>query len=79
MFDRFQIVLGYKVYFMLRHKGQWSREYARLSKINTYFSEGRGENALNLEHEENEIAREVYLNLCAKNKTPHPENEPIRA
>lgn len=66
--DRFQIVLGHYVYYLECHGGQWSPEYARMCKITKYFTPGY--RALCLDTEGNELAKEVYDNLCEKNDMP---------
>jgi len=36
-FDRFDICEAYYLYFCDWHSGQWSKEYARLCKMQKYF------------------------------------------
>ena len=37
-FDKFDIVAAYYCYYVDYHSGQFSREYERLSKIQSYFT-----------------------------------------
>ena len=61
-FDRFDICEAYFLALSDCHSGQWSREYARLCKLMTYFKpspmlsvESLGDNA-----------REIYESACAR-------------
>ena len=38
MFDRFDIVEAYYIYYRDFHNGQWSKEYKRLCHIKNYFT-----------------------------------------
>jgi len=37
-FDRFDICEAYYLFLSLRHEGQWSEKYRRLSRLTTYFT-----------------------------------------
>jgi len=57
-FDRFDIVAAHYVFYSDFHGGQWSREYARPSKISTYFhTSGMDYDKLT------ENGKEIYNNL----------------
>lgn len=67
MFDRFQIALGYYHFLSQWYSGQGDPLYARLCHLMSYYKPGlREEYFDSLHKEENELAREVYLGLCAK-------------
>ena len=61
-FDRFDIVEAYYLALAHCHSGQWSREYARLSKLSRYF---RPRPSLSVETL-SENAREIYDAACAR-------------
>ena len=63
MFDRFDIVEAYYLFFCHFHEGQWSDKYSRLSKMSRYFKP-----RCNLSVETlTENGREIYDNLsCTK-------------
>jgi len=64
LFDRFQIVLGHYVFCMFWHGGQGCPLYARMCRIDKYFSPGN--RGLALDTPGNEMAREVYERLVMK-------------
>ncbi len=72
MFDRFQIVLGHYVFYMLWHGGQGCPFYERMCRIERYFTPGHL--ALNLFSEGNEFALEVYKGLCVKHDVKDEED-----
>lgn len=61
-FDRFDIVKAYYLAFSHCHGGQCSREYARLSKMLSYFKPSPMLSVDNL----SDNAREIYDNVCSK-------------
>ena len=61
-FDRFDICEAYFLALSHCHGGQWSREYARLCRLQTYFKPSIGLSVESL----NENAREIYENACAR-------------
>ena len=61
-FDRFDICEAYFLALCDCHGGQWSREYARLCKMRTYFTPSP---MLSVDHL-SENAREIYDNACAR-------------
>jgi hypothetical protein len=61
-FDRFDIVEAYYLAFSHCHGGQWSREYARLSKMSSYFRPGAALSVDSL----SENGREIYDQACAR-------------
>jgi len=72
MFDRFQIVFGHYVFYMLWHGGQGCPLYARMCRIGRYYSPGLSPE--NLHSEGNEIALEVYKGLCIKHHGKYEED-----
>ena len=76
--DRFDIVLGHFVFCTLHHEGQWSKLYARLSRITGYFNPGKlfsETRFLDPTVTGFESAREVYRALCQKHGVPDPFSE----
>ena len=61
-FDRFDIVEAWYLALSHCHGGQWSPEYARLSKITTYF---RPSPLLSVDTL-SENAREIYETACGR-------------
>jgi hypothetical protein len=61
-FDRFDICDAYYLALSHCHGGQWSREYARLSRMATYY---RPSPLLSVENL-NENARAIYEGACAR-------------
>lgn len=61
-FNRFDIVQAHYLAYCHCHSGQWSREYARLSKILSYFKPSPMLSVDSL----SENAKEIYDNLCSK-------------
>lgn len=61
-FDRFDIVEAYYLYFVDYHGGQWSREYARLSRMTRYFKPRQSLSYDTL----SENAQEIYNSLAVK-------------
>ena len=61
-FDRFDIVEAYYLAFCHCHGGQWSREYARMSKMTRYFKPGPFFSVDSL----TENGRMIYDNVCQK-------------
>ncbi len=61
-FDRFDICDAYYLALSHCHGGQWSREYARLSHMVTYY---RPSPLLSVENL-NENARAIYEGACAR-------------
>jgi hypothetical protein len=61
-FDRFDICDAYYLALSHCHGGQWSREYARLSRMGAYF---RPSPLLSVENL-NENARAIYEGACAR-------------
>lgn len=61
-FDRFDICDAYYLALSHCHGGQWSREYARLSRMADYF---RPSPLLSVENL-NENARAIYDGACAR-------------
>ena len=59
MFDRFDIVEAYYIYYRDFHNGQWSKEYKRLCHIKNYFTP-----SINLSYETlTENRKSIYNNL----------------
>ncbi len=63
-YDRFDIVTAYYVFFVHYHEGQWSRKYARLSKILSYFTPGP--NWSGDESSLTDNGREIYDQLVSR-------------
>lgn len=63
-FDRFDIVMAHYVFYAHFHEGQWSDKYRRLCHIGEYFKPGAA--GIDLDREENENAREIYLSLLER-------------
>lgn len=64
--SRFDIVDGHYWWLVDHHDGQWSPEYARLSRITQYFTPSR------LANKPTDYAGEVvYDNLCEKHGCTH--------
>lgn len=61
-FDRFDICEAYFLALSHCHNGQWSKEYARLCKLMSYFKPSPMLSVETL----NENAREIYENACNK-------------
>ena len=61
-FDRFDICEAYFLALSHCHGGQWSREYARLSKLMRYFRPAPSLSVENL----SDNARVIYDNACAR-------------
>jgi len=61
-FDRFDIVEAYYLAFSECHSGQWSKEYARLCKIMSYFKPKYDLNSETL----TENGKEIYISVCSK-------------
>ena len=61
-FDRFDIAEAYYLALSACHGGQWSREYARLSRMHRYF---RPSPMLSIDSL-NENAREIFDAACAR-------------
>jgi hypothetical protein len=61
-FDRFDIVEGWYLALCHCHGGQWSREYARLSRMSRYFKPSPFLSVETL----TENGREIYENACSK-------------
>lgn len=61
-FDRFDICDAYYLALSHCHGGQWSREYARLSRMRAYFRPSPFLSVENL----NENARAIYEGACAR-------------
>lgn len=61
-FDRFDICEAYFLALSHCHGGQWSREYARLCHLQTYFKPSPLLSVETL----NDNAREIYENACAR-------------
>jgi hypothetical protein len=61
-FDRFDICDAYYLALSHCHGGQWSREYARLSRMATYYRPS----PLLLVENLNENARAIYEGACAR-------------
>jgi hypothetical protein len=61
-YDRFDIVEAWYLALMHCHRGQWSREYARLSKLSRRF---RPSPLLRVEAL-SENARAIYVAACAR-------------
>ncbi len=61
-FDRFDIVEAYFLAFCHCHGGQWSREYARMSKMNKYFKPSPLLSVESL----SDNGKMIYVNACAK-------------
>ena len=61
-FDRFDICEAYFLALSHCHGGQWSREYARLCRLMTYFKPSPLLSVETL----NDNAREIYENACAR-------------
>ncbi len=64
IFDRFDIVEAYYLYFVHYHGGQYSREYERLSKMGKYFTPAIGLGVDSL----TENGLEIYNNLVKDNQ-----------
>jgi len=62
--DRFDIIMAHYVFYANWHSGQWSEHYARLCRIGKYFTPAPM--GIDLNSEENENAREIYISLCDK-------------
>lgn len=58
---RFDIILGHYLYYSHYHRGMWSREYKRLSRIQRYFEPTDAD--MDIEAPGNEGARYVYEQL----------------
>jgi hypothetical protein len=67
-FYRDDVIIAHDCFYVLHHGGQNSPEYARLSKISTYYNPGpRG----NDDPDQLDWAQqEIYRNLCAKHGVP---------
>lgn len=61
-FDRFDIVEAYYLAFCDCHRGQWSTEYARMSKMSRYFKPSPLLSVDTL----TENGRMIYDNVCQK-------------
>lgn len=61
-FDRFDIVEAYYLAFVDCHSGQWSREYARLCKMQKYFKPSPRLSVDTL----SDNARVIYDDVCAR-------------
>lgn len=61
-FDRFDIAQAYYWWLVNHHKGQFSREYERLSKLSRSYRPGACENG----PEPNSNTQEIYDELCRK-------------
>ena len=61
-FDRFDIVEAYYLALSECHSGQWSKEYARLCKLMSYFKPKHSLSTETL----SENGREIYVNACIK-------------
>ena len=61
-FDRFDICEAYFLALSHCHGGQWSSEYARLCRLQTYFKPSPLLSVETL----NDNAREIYENACAR-------------
>lgn len=61
-FDRFDIVEAWYLALADCHGGQWSREYARLSRMTRYFKPSPFLSVETL----NDNAREIYEQACAR-------------
>jgi len=59
-FDKFDICEAYYLALSHCHGGQWSREYERLCRLQTYFKPSPMLSVENL----NDNAREIYENAC---------------
>ena len=69
--NRFDVVLGHFVFYVLHHQGQGSEFYKRLSRINGYFKPGAAFSEarfFDASNEEYEKARGVYKALCEGKK-----------
>ena len=62
MWDRFDIVEAYYLAFSHCHSGQWSREYARLSRMLRYFKPRANLSVDTL----SDNAREIYDRACLR-------------
>lgn len=70
--NRFDIVMAHYVFYSHWHSGQWSKFYERLCRIGEYFTPSPL--GIDFDHEENENAREIYINLCHKHGFDVPEH-----
>jgi hypothetical protein len=61
-FDRFDIVEAWYLALADCHGGQWSREYARLSRMTRYFKPSPFLSVETL----NDNAREIYKQACTR-------------
>jgi hypothetical protein len=61
-FDRFDICEAYFLALSHCHGGQWSREYARLCKLMSYFKPSPMLSVDSL----SDNAREIYDNVCER-------------
>jgi len=62
MFDRFDICEAYYLAFSHCHGGQWSREYARLSRLGRYFKPSPMLSVDSLSAN----GRDIYERACAR-------------
>ncbi len=77
--NRFDIVLGHYVFYVLHHSGQSSEFYLRLSRIRQYFAPGgmfSETRFFDSEEQDYDGAREVYISLCVKHHTNNPFCDP---
>lgn len=61
-FNKFDIIEAYYLAYTHCHGGQWSKEYARLCKMQTYFKPTMGLSFNSL----SENGREIYIKLTDK-------------
>ncbi len=71
-FDRWNIVLGHYVFYVLWHGGQGSREYARLSRMSRYFTPS----PMGIDLSDEPGAMGVYLNLLDRHGYAY-DGEPV--
>jgi hypothetical protein len=67
-FDRWDVVEAHYCFYVRYHGGQFSPEYARLSKISSYYKPG-----LSANDDPDKLdwaAQGIYRNLCAKHGVP---------